>query len=113
MKRPISITLPILGLLLVLGLLRLWLPVSTTGGPLPALQGEAALNYLKEQGLYGSLQKAVKAARYGLYQESKQSGGWLADNPAPRLRARFTPDGLQVETGGEGGRSHHSNSNKG
>ena len=88
MKLRISITLTILSLLLGLGLLRLWLPASTTGGPLPALQGEAALNHLKEQGLYGSLQEAVTAARYGFYQESKQSGDWLADNPAQRLRAR-------------------------
>src|SRR5262245_18481393 len=106
MKRRISITMTILGLLLVLGLLRLWLPVSTTDGPLPALHGEAALNHLKEQGLYGSLQEAVTAARYGLYQESKQSGDCLADNPAQRLRGRFTPDGLQVETRGNGGRGH-------
>ena len=63
MKRRISITLTILGLLLVLGLLRLWLQVSTTDGPPPALQGEAALNHLKEQGLYSSLQEAVTAAR--------------------------------------------------
>jgi FG-GAP repeat/HYR domain len=106
MRRPISITLTILGLLLGLGLLRLWLPASTPGGPLPALQGEAALDHLKDQGLYGSLQGAVTAARYGLYQESKQSGAWLANNHAQRLRARFTPDGLQVETRGDGGRSH-------
>jgi hypothetical protein len=65
MKRRISITLTILSLLLGLGLLGLWLPATTTGGSLPALQGEAALNRLK------------------------------------------TPDGLQVETGGDEGRSHH------
>jgi hypothetical protein len=106
MKRRISITLTILGLLLVLGLLRLWLQVSTTDGPPPALQGEVALNHLKEQGLYSSLQEAVTAARYGFYQESKQSGDWLADNPAQRLRARFTSYGLQVETRGNGGRGH-------
>ena len=105
-KGPISITLTILSLLLVLGLLRLWLPASPTGGLLPALQGEAALNHLKEQGLYGSLQEAVAAARYGFYQEPKQRGDWLAYNPAQRLSARLTPDGLQVETGGDGGRSH-------
>ena len=55
MKRGIPIILTVLGLLLSLGLLRLWLPAPTTGGPLPALQGEAALNHLKGQGLYGSL----------------------------------------------------------
>src|SRR6266540_3526613 len=105
-ERPISITLTILSLLLGLAMLGLWLPVSTTGGPLPALQGEVALNHLKEQGLYGSLQEAVAAARYGFYQEPKRSGDWRANNPAQRLSARLTPDGLQVETGGDEGRSH-------
>lgn len=75
MKRPISITLAILSLPLVLGLFRLWPPASTTDGPPPALQGEAAINHLKEQGLYDSLQEAVAAARYGFYPESRQSGG--------------------------------------
>src|SRR5262245_40741816 len=89
MKRGIPIILTVLSLLLSLGLLRLWLPASTTGGPLPALRGEAALNHLKEQGLYGSLQEAATAARYGFYQESKRSGDWLADNPAQRLSARL------------------------
>jgi hypothetical protein len=106
MKRGIPIILTILSLLLSLGLLRLWLPASTTGGPLPALQGEAALNHLKEQGLYGSLQEAVTAARYGFYQEPKRRGDWLAYNPAQRLSARLTPDGLQVLTGGDEGRTH-------
>jgi hypothetical protein len=105
-ERPISITLTILSLLLVLGLLGLWLPASPPGGLLPALQREAALNHLKEQGLYGSLQEAVAAARYGFYQEPKRSGDWRANNPAQRLSARLTPDGLQVVTGGDGGRSH-------
>ena len=82
-------------------------PASTNGDPPPALQGEAALNQLKEQGLYGSLQEAVAAARYGFYQAPNQSDGWSVDNPAQRLRARFTTDGLQVETGGDGAQSHH------
>jgi hypothetical protein len=107
MKRGIPIILTALGLLLSLGLLRLWLPASTNGGPPPALQGEAALNHLKEQGPYGSLQEAVTAARYGFYQEPKLRGTWLAYNPAQRLSARLTPDGLQVVTGGDEGRAHH------
>lgn len=47
MKRRISITLTltILSILFVLGLPRLWPPVSATGGPPPALQGEDALNH--------------------------------------------------------------------
>ncbi|MCI0391248.1 MAG: FG-GAP repeat protein [Acidobacteria bacterium] len=105
MKRRIPIILTILSLLFTLGLLRLWLTASTTGDALPALQGEAALNHLKEQGLYSSLQQALAAARYGLYQESKQSAAWLANNPAQQLHARFTPDGVQVETRGDDARS--------
>src|SRR5262249_59087410 len=66
----------------------------------------AALNHLKGQGLYGSLQEAMTAARYGFSQEPKQGGDWLADNPAQRLSARLTPDGLQVVTGGDEGGSH-------
>jgi FG-GAP repeat/HYR domain len=106
MKRGIPIILMALGLLLSLGLLRLWRPASTTGGPPPALQGEAALNHLEGQGLNGSLQEAVTAARYGFYQEPKRGGVWLAYNPAQRLSARLTPDGLQVVTGGDERRSH-------
>src|SRR5215475_6340400 len=106
MKRGIPIILTVLGLLLSFGLLRLWLPASTTGGPLPTLQGEAALNHLKGQGLYGSLQEAVTAARYGFDQEPKRRGDWQAYNPAQRLSARLTPDGLQVVIEGDEGGSH-------
>src|SRR5262245_61620779 len=54
MKRRITIILTALGLLLSLGLLRLWLLASTTSGPLPALQGAAAITHLKERKLYDS-----------------------------------------------------------
>src|SRR5262249_16644613 len=58
----------------------------------------------KGQGLYGSLQEAVTAARYSFYQEPERRGDWRAYNHAQRLGARLTPDGLQVITeGGEGG----------
>jgi len=73
MKRRVSITLKIPGLLLSLGLLGLWLPASTAGGPPLALQLEAALNSLKGRWLYGSLQVAVTAAR---------CAGWR--KPGPR-----------------------------
>jgi WD40 repeat protein len=62
MKRPISITLSILSVTLGLGLFGQCLPASTAGSTLPALQGEAALNPMKERGLYGSLQEAVTIA---------------------------------------------------
>jgi len=101
MKQRISITSTILNLLL-----GLWIPASTVGGPLLALQEETALNHLKEHGLYGSLQEAVTASRYDLNRESKQNGDWLPDNLAQLLRAPFTPAGSQVESGGAEGRSH-------
>jgi hypothetical protein len=83
MRRRISITLTICSLLLVLGLLRLWLPASPAGGSLPALQGEAAINHLKEQGLYGSLQEAVAAARYSLIRSrSRAATGWPTIPPS-------------------------------
>ncbi|MBO0797257.1 MAG: FG-GAP repeat protein [Blastocatellia bacterium] len=104
MKRGIPIILTTLGLLLSLGLLRLWLPAATTGGPWPALQGEAALNHIKGQGEYGSLQEAVTAARYGFHQYPKGKDDWLANNPAQRLNARLTTGGLDIATEGDEGR---------
>jgi FG-GAP repeat len=41
---------------------------------MPSLRGEAATKYLKRQGLYSSLRKAVKAARYGVYPSSTREG---------------------------------------
>src|SRR5688572_33346581 len=38
---------------------------------LPALQGEAAIRQLKEQGVYDSLQKAVEATRYEMRWEEQ------------------------------------------
>ncbi len=47
----------------------------------------------------------MAAARYSLYREPKQSSTWLANNPAQQLRASFTPEGVEVETRGDDGRS--------
>ena len=63
---------------------------------LPA-QGEAALAQLKERGLYNSLQEALAMARYGVYPEPRQLASWQAENPAQQMRARFTPEGVQLE----------------
>jgi hypothetical protein len=60
-------------------------------------QGEAVLAQLKERGLYDSLQEAVARARYGVYPEPQQLASWQAENPAQRIRARFTAEGVQVE----------------
>ena len=48
-------------------------------------------------GLYDSLQEALATARYGVYPEPPQLGSWQAENPAQQMRARFTPEGVQVE----------------
>lgn len=45
MSRPITITLTILSLPLVLGLLRLWPPASTAGGPLSAVLLATMINH--------------------------------------------------------------------
>src|SRR5215475_9808790 len=42
--------------------------------PMPNLRGEAATEYLKQQGLYRSLREAVKSARYGVYPSSPREG---------------------------------------
>ena len=80
---------------LVTGLLSLGFAGPATS-LLPA-QGEAALAQLKERGLYDSLQEALATARYGVYQEPQQLASWQAENPAQQIRARFTPEGVQVE----------------
>jgi len=77
------------------------LPAPAADRPLPILQGALAVDHLKEQGLYSSLQEALAAARYGVYQESGNSSEWLADNPTHQLRARFTPAGLQLDPPGD------------
>ncbi len=68
---------------------------------LPALQGEAAVQQLKEQGLYDSLSEAVAASRYKLRWEGQPalSGvppSYLASNPAQRIAAYFTPAELHL-----------------
>jgi FG-GAP repeat len=94
-----------IALLLGPALLGSGLPAPAANSPLPILQGTLAVDHLKEQGLYGSLQEAVAAARYGVYKVSTDSGEWLADNPAQQLRARFTTAGLQLDAPGDG-RAH-------
>ena len=93
MKRRTSLAWLILALLT--GLLSLGFAGPATSW-LPA-QGEAALAQLKERGLYDSLQEALATARYGVYPEPQQLASWQAENPAQQIRARFTPEGVQVE----------------
>ena len=75
-------------------------PVAPTVA-LPALQGEAAIRQLKEQGVYDSLQKAVEATRYEVRWEEQPTlrhlpPSYYAPNPEQRLNAYFTSDGLHL-----------------
>ena len=79
-------------------------PAAATAAPLawPALQGAAAVEQLKQQGLYDSLNQALTATRYGLKpvpaaQRSARTGDYLADNPAQQLRASFAADGPELQ----------------
>lgn len=76
---------------------------SAAGGALPNLQGGAATEYLKNQGLYGSLAEAMTVARYGVYPMSERqrvAGGshYYANNPAQQMQARFSPEGLSLHS---------------
>ncbi len=69
------------------------------------LRGESAIAQLKGQGSYGSLQEAMRAARYGATwanQTPLKQGAYHAANPAQRFDAYFTPQGVQVFTGQAG-----------
>ena len=64
-------------------------------------QGDQAVQQLKQQGLYDSLEEAVAAARYELRWEDQPALGGLpaayhASNPAQRLSAYFTPAELHL-----------------
>ena len=59
---------------------------------MPALRGQAALDYLKEKGLYDSLEQAVAAARYQVRDDGCSAEGdssFSAENPAQAMTARF------------------------
>src|SRR6185503_15644084 len=66
-----------------------------------ALQGEKAIQQLKEEGLYDSLQKAVEATRYEMRWEEQPAlrhlpPSYIAPNPAQQLNAYFTSHGLHL-----------------
>ena len=69
--------------------------------PWPNLQGEKAIEKLKEQGLYASLQEAMRAARYAINWSEESSlpdrrGAYGAVNPAQQYTSYFMPDGLHL-----------------
>ncbi|HEX8998676.1 MAG TPA: FG-GAP repeat protein, partial [Blastocatellia bacterium] len=61
---------------------------------LPGLQGAAAVEHLKQQGLYSSLSDAMTATRYRI--KASPDGEYVADNPANQLRADFAADSLEL-----------------
>lgn len=67
----------------------------------PALQGEAAIRRLREEGLYDSLGDAVAAALYEVRREERMARAdiapaWRASNPAHQYDASFTTQGLSL-----------------
>src|SRR4030095_1570769 len=68
---------------------------------LPNLQGQAAVEHLKQEVLYCSLTEAVAAARYNA--DPLAPGAYQFSNPAQDLRATFTSSGARV-TSSKGGR---------
>jgi CSLREA domain-containing protein len=71
--------------------------------PAPALQGAAAVEHLKQQGLYSSLNEAMTATRYDVKAVPKEQ--WIDDganyvvhNPAQQLRATFSAEGPGLQS---------------
>ena len=93
----------VLGALFSLGL-ALWLvwprSPAAANAQLPALQGQAALDHLKQRGLYDSLGAAITATRYGVRQTA-QADVYAAANPAQGFHANFAPAGVEL-TGADG-----------
>ena len=61
----------------------------------PGLQGEAAIEHLKAQGLYGSLREAMEAAPYRI--SEMPEGSYRGANQAQSLQAEFDPAGLRLK----------------
>lgn len=63
---------------------------------LPNLRGEDAVEYLKKEGLYSSLEEAISAARYKVYEDDQSNVDYYADNPALRMRMRFDDRAMRL-----------------
>src|SRR5215510_1185353 len=70
--------------------------------PLPELNGQAAVEHLKQAGLYASLAEAMAAARYNV-DALPSPDAYQFSNPAQSLRATFTSSGARI-TSSIGGR---------
>lgn len=66
--------------------------------PMPNLQGEAAVDYLKRRGLYQSIKAKVEADRHEIRwtPEAGSGGAYQADNPGQNLRASFSRNGALI-----------------
>jgi uncharacterized protein (TIGR03437 family) len=76
-------------------------PISKHSAPLPELCGEAAVESLKQQGLYSSLAEAMLAARYQYVWETRPlldgiGPAWHAPNGAQGFHSYFTREGATV-----------------
>jgi hypothetical protein len=65
---------------------------------------DIAITEVEQRGLHDSLQRALEAARYRVYQDQQHAVAWYAENPAQQIRARFTPDSVQLQA--NPGRAH-------
>ncbi len=68
-----------------------------------ALQGQAALEHLKQQGQYESLAAAMKSAQYDVHPSAGGSEEFYANNPAQQYQAGFSAEGVEVRAASAGG----------
>src|SRR5262245_19217695 len=66
--------------------------------PMPALNGEDASTWLKQRGIYQSLQSSIEA---NIYQMQWSDGAYRSVNSAQNLSATFTRTGMSVAAGDE------------
>lgn len=61
---------------------------------MPALQGQEAVDYLKQKGLYGKLCEQVEASRLEIGWDA--ASGYTAENRRQNMRARFSREGALI-----------------
>jgi hypothetical protein len=81
------------------------LPQSSPTDSLPSLQGDKAVERLKQQGLYASLESAAEAARYEIRWEDRTTladlpAAYHAPNTSQRLNAYFDATELRIAGAG-------------
>ena len=73
----------------------------TSIAAMPNLQGAAATEHLKQQGIYASLGEAMTAARYAVYESTSSDTvayRYYANNPAQQMQACFTAEGVSLHS---------------